>query len=285
MAIQQVTDPMMLDSTGQDIVQKLELIKQAVQPTNACIDVDVSLPTTGWTGNGPYTYTYNNAHISTGCKVKVNFLETESTSGGVLYLEYEKIVGGVQFTAQSVPTDPIPVRIHILNADAESIMATTADEVSTNAIAGASNVEQALSAVSDDITDVNDKVGDVPSGQTVEGQIEALNSKLTAMSESTGVTYTAANTWTSADKEIEIPANSVYGILVGQTYNQAYPLKMALSSTNNANEYNMIISNGGRVTETGYNNSNSPIKRYILCQTSASSGYNGVYIYWWYRKI
>ena len=178
MAIQQVTDPMMLDSTGQDIVQKLELIKQAVQPTNACIDVDVSLPTTGWTGNGPYTYTYNNAHISTGCKVKVNFLETESTSGGVLYLEYEKIVGGVQFTAQSVPTDPIPVRIHILNADAESIMATTADEVSTNAVAGASNVEQALSAVSDDITDVNDKVGDVPSGQTVEGQIEALNSKI-----------------------------------------------------------------------------------------------------------
>lgn len=153
MSVQQITVPPMLDSTGLSIVQKLDQIKEAVSPTNSCLDIDISLPTTGWSGNGPYTYTYSNEHITSGCSVKVNFLES-SVSGNILCLEYEKVVGGVQFSSSSVPTQAIPVRLHILNADADSVMATTADEVSTNAVSGASNVQDALETLNDQIANL-----------------------------------------------------------------------------------------------------------------------------------
>lgn len=146
MSTQTITAPVILDSTGQSILTALGQIKEAVQPTNSCLDIDISLPTTGWSGEGPYTYTYSNTHITSGCAVKVNFLESAS-SGGVLCLDYEKVTGGVQFTSDSVPTATIPVRIHVLNADATSTTATTADAVSTDAVSGASNVQDALTTL------------------------------------------------------------------------------------------------------------------------------------------
>jgi len=150
MSTQTITAPVILDSTGQSILTALGQIKEAVQPTNSCLDIDISLPTTGWSGEGPYTYTYSNTHITSGCAVKVNFLESAS-SGGVLCLDYEKVTGGVQFTSDSVPTATIPVRIHVLNADATSTTATTADAVSTDAVSGASNVQDALTTLNTQI--------------------------------------------------------------------------------------------------------------------------------------
>lgn len=257
MAIQQVTEPPILDTTGLRIAQSLEEIRDAVQPTNSCIDIDISLPGTGWTGNGPYTYTYNNAHITTGCKVKVNFLETESASGGILYLEYEKVVGGIQFTAKSVPTAQIPVRIHILNADAESIMATTADEVSTNAVTGASNVEQALGLVGGNVAEVNNKVGNVPEGETVEGQIASLNSNIKSLdagtytlilkggefSGATGV-YRFIHQWTNKNTSKSVTINSISS---GST-----TIDKSLASVQVTNDYLQIYSTNAAFNQNAF---------------------------------
>lgn len=150
MALERMMDPPMLDTTGQDIVTKLDQIKDAVQPTNTCLDIDISIPANGWSNNSPYTYTYTNAHISYGCSVKVDFLEGAQDTK-VLYLEYEKVVNGVRFTSATKPTTAIPVRLHVLNADATSAMATTADEVSTSAVSGSANVEDALGSLSEHI--------------------------------------------------------------------------------------------------------------------------------------
>ena len=145
-----VTSPVLTDATGANIVTKLEAIKNAVQPTNACTDIDITIPASGWSGSSPYMYTYATAHVTPGCSVKVNFLEgSEDTS--VFYLEYEKVSTGVRFTAPSLPDSDIPVRIHILAADAESVAATSADQVSTDAVLGASNVQQALGTLNDQI--------------------------------------------------------------------------------------------------------------------------------------
>lgn len=143
-------DPVITDVTGQAIVTKLEAIKNAVQPTNPCLDIDIAIPTSGWSSDSPYTYTYSNAHITSGCAVKVNFLEG-SADTVALYLEYEKVTGGVRFTAPVKPTAEVNVRIHVLNADATAVVATTADEVSTSAVSGAANVEDALGSLSDQI--------------------------------------------------------------------------------------------------------------------------------------
>ena len=150
MSVQQYTDPVILDSTGLSIVQKLDQIKDAVQPTNPCLDIDITIPASGWSSTAPYIYTYSNAHITTGCAVEVNYLESENADT-VLYLEYEKVNGGVRFEAPTKPSAGIPVRIHIMNADATSVLSITADEVSTDAVSGTSNVEDALSSLSDHI--------------------------------------------------------------------------------------------------------------------------------------
>ena len=150
MALEKITNPPVLDTTGQNIVSKLDQIKDAVQPINPCLDIDISIPANGWSSSSPYTYTYSNNHISSGCSVKVDFLEgAQSTK--VLYLEFEKVVNGVRFTSATKPTTAIPVRLHILNADATSAMSTTADEVSTSAVSGSANVEDALGSLSEQI--------------------------------------------------------------------------------------------------------------------------------------
>lgn len=161
MSVNKITVPPMLDSTGLSIVTKLNDIKNAVQPTNACVDIDISLPTSGWSGEGPYTYTYSNSKISSGCAVSVKFLESE-TSGSILAIDCEKVVGGVRFTSDNVPTSAIPVRVHIENADAESVMATTADEVSTDAVPGQSNVQDALETLNDHIANLFEIVNATP---------------------------------------------------------------------------------------------------------------------------
>lgn len=143
MSLQQFEEPLILDSTGQGIITKLNEIKQAVQPTNPCIVIDISLQASSWSNSSPYTYNYTNEHITSGALVKYSFLEGAENSG-VLYLNCEKIEGGVYFTAPEKPSVDIPVRLYIENADATSTSATTADAVSVEGVTGIGNVQQAV---------------------------------------------------------------------------------------------------------------------------------------------
>jgi len=150
MSAQVYEDPVMLDSTGLAMVTKLEAIKNAVQPVNAGTDIDLLIPSSGWTSSSPYQYTYTNSHITSGCMVKVNFLEGNNYTTP-LYLNFEKITNGIIFTAPTKPTNDISVRVHIFSADTTSTTATNAEAVSTSAVSGANNVEDALGSLSNQI--------------------------------------------------------------------------------------------------------------------------------------
>lgn len=132
------------------IADKLDEMIEVLQPTNACTDIDISIPSSGWSSSSPYQYTYLNSKITDGCSIKTNFLE--GNTDAVLYLESEKVTGGVRFTAPTKPTTSISVRIHVLNADATSTSSIDATEVSTNVISGSSNVAQALTSINNHTT-------------------------------------------------------------------------------------------------------------------------------------
>mgnify|MGYP007013875425 CR=1 FL=1 len=185
MSVQSVTAPMMLDTTGQALVTALNNLTAATQPTNVYVDILFAIPSSGWTNSSPYTYTWTSSQVTAECAVEVYF-STGSNTTTIPYLEYEKVSGGVKFTAPSKPSENIPVIIRILNADAEFAANVTADAVSTSAVYGASNVEQALSSV-------DTKIGNNSQA------ITALNSNIISKIEnsiifdslSAGVTYTS----------------------------------------------------------------------------------------------
>lgn len=144
MATQVITDPIILDSTGQDIVDALNGIKDGVQPTNIYLDLEISIPTSGWSVSAPYTYTWTNSKVTTECGVEVHFKDGAETID-MSYLEYEKTIGGIIFTIDKVPSAAIPLVVRIINAKADAIIeSASADMVTTNAVPGAANVEDAL---------------------------------------------------------------------------------------------------------------------------------------------
>lgn len=131
-----------LDTTVARIADALE----DMAPSNVCIDISTSLPANGWSQSSPYVQIWTNNKVTDECAVKVEF-PVEATNTGITYLEYEKVAGGVKFTAPSLPSTAIPVIVHIINAEAESITSISADMVSTSAVSGSSNVDEALGAL------------------------------------------------------------------------------------------------------------------------------------------
>ena len=161
-----VYEPPMLDGTGQDVAAAIRELKGVVQPTNVCIDLDVSLEVSGWSNSAPYVYNWMNNKVTTECAVKVNYLEgAEDTDD--LYIGYEKIVGGIQFESPTKPTAAIPVRIHIVNAEADSITNIDDEMVSSDVISGASNVKQALTSLKNADASLSEQIGNIGSATTL----------------------------------------------------------------------------------------------------------------------
>lgn len=147
-----------LDATGQDMAAAIRELKSVIQPTNVCVDLDVSLEVSGWSNSAPYVYNWMNNKVTTECAVKVNYLEgAEDTDD--LYIGYEKIVGGIQFESPTKPTAAIPVRIHIVNAEADSITNIDDEMVSSDVISGASNVKQALTSLKNADVSLSEQIG------------------------------------------------------------------------------------------------------------------------------
>lgn len=153
MASQVFTDPIILDSTGQQIAAAIE----ALAPSNVAVDISTSLSASGWTNSSPYTQTWLNNKVSDECGIKVEFL-AGAVNNDVLYLEYEKVPGGVKFTAPKKPSTDIPVVVHIINAKAESITSISGDMVSTDVVSGAGNVDEALEVHNEAIANLSNYI-------------------------------------------------------------------------------------------------------------------------------
>lgn len=165
-----------------DLSMKVRIIDSdttwVIQQQNAFIDLDITLQASSWSNSSPYVQTWTSDKITDTCDVKVKFLEG-ALAASQLYIGYEKVSGGLQFTAPTKPTVNIPVRIHIINADPTAMENLDAEMVSTDAVSGAVNVQEALEAV-------DGKIGTLSSlttsakGSTVAA-VNELNSKLTTV--------------------------------------------------------------------------------------------------------
>lgn len=87
------------------------------------------------------------------------------------------------------------------------------------------------------ITNINDKIGTVPSGQTVEGQITTLNSNFTSFLGNDTTSDCNSETATGFKKAINSTANTPYAghfVVFTFNYNQNEMIQFAMSTNANA---------------------------------------------------
>lgn len=177
MAMERISSPPFLDETAQSMLLALQGIRSAVQPANVYLDLDITLATSGWSSAAPYTYNWTSDKINDSCSVKVSFLDgAEDTNP--LYLEYEKTAGGIQFVAPVKPTAAIPVRIHIIYADANAVTDVDDEMVSSSAVSGAANVKEALRVVDNKIDTTNQALLDLGTHVLTSGTLESIQTQL-----------------------------------------------------------------------------------------------------------
>lgn len=131
---------------------------------NAGEDVSLTIPANGWSNSSPYTYTWESDKITTQCRVIVDF-SNGTTVIDVPYVTYEKVNGGVQFTAPAQPTTDIPVKVHIIQDYATRVIDIDDETVSSNVVPGTSNVKEALIVLKNNLSNVT------PTNAGTQGQI------------------------------------------------------------------------------------------------------------------
>lgn len=84
-------------------------------------ETDLAIVTTDWATTAPYTYTWNNSNITTDCYVTVLF-KTDPRSVLAGDLNYEKVSGGIQFTATALPTGTLNIVVQVINSNASGVL-------------------------------------------------------------------------------------------------------------------------------------------------------------------
>ena len=154
-----VTDPIITDSTGQQILTAINNLKNAVAPSDAYLDIELTLTTSGWSNMSPSTYTWSSENVTSECGIEVYFANGSESVESTPYIQYEKGSQSVVFTAPTKPTANIPVIVRILKAKAESVTTINAEMVATDAISGASNVQDALESVNTSMGNISEQIG------------------------------------------------------------------------------------------------------------------------------
>lgn len=121
--------------------------------SNVVTEVPLTIAASSWSSTSPYTYTWTDSRVLSDSSIEVDILNT-SADTTVDYIDYAKSSGGggIVFTANNAPTADINVVITITNARAHAGSSIDADTVATDAISGASNVDEALNALSSNLT-------------------------------------------------------------------------------------------------------------------------------------
>ena len=89
---------------------------------------DIAIATTDWSAS-PYTYTWTNANVTATCYIMVVF-KTDPRSVFAGDLNYDKVTGGIQFTATSLPTGTLNVVVTIIDSNTPAIVISQiADQV------------------------------------------------------------------------------------------------------------------------------------------------------------
>ena len=135
-----IADPTAVTSTEFDILNNRI---SAIENTEALYSVTIQ--TTDWSAS-PYTYTWSNSDVTADCSVEIGFLDGAEDCD-VDFLEWEKATGSITFSVETLPSVALPIVIKLTNARAKYVENLTADMVATDAVTGASNVDEALTAL------------------------------------------------------------------------------------------------------------------------------------------
>ena len=116
--------------------------------SNVVTEIPLTIMPSSWSSTSPYTYTWTDSRVLSDSSVEVDILNT-SADTTVDYIDYTKSSGGggIVFTANNAPTANINIVITITNAQAHAGSSIDADTVATDAISGASNVDEALTVL------------------------------------------------------------------------------------------------------------------------------------------
>lgn len=163
----QQQNPLTITSTEFDI---LDNRLSAVE--NVSTKTPVTIASTDWElSNGTYTYTWESSLVTEACDVAV-IPQDGADAAGITAYWFDKVTGGIQVVTNETPTGNLPVIFKVMNARLSQLVNLTGDDIASDAITGCANVDAAL-------TNLDGRIGVVPSGKTVEGQITELNGKLT----------------------------------------------------------------------------------------------------------
>lgn len=140
-----IADPTAVTSTEFDILNN-----RLMAVENVCTRHNVTIATTDWSSTAPYTYEWENSLINATCSVKV-FVTDGAEDAEIEGIGYTQAVGKVIFTTDELPIDDLPLLVEITNAKAEAFQQLSAVEISSEAIAGCDNVEEALESLDEHI--------------------------------------------------------------------------------------------------------------------------------------
>ena len=135
-----IADPTAITSTEFDILNNRIT---AIENTEALYSVTIQ--TSDWSAS-PYTYTWSNSDVTADCSVEIGFLDGAEDCD-IDFLEWEKATGSITFSVETLPSVALPIVIKLTNARAKYVENLTADMVATDAVTGASNVDEALTAL------------------------------------------------------------------------------------------------------------------------------------------
>lgn len=136
-----ISDPTAVTSTEFDILNN-----RLMAVENVCTRHNVTIATTDWSSTAPYTYEWENSLINETCSVKV-FVRDGAEDAEIEGIGYTQAVGKVIFTTDELPVDDLPLLVEITNAKAEAFQDLSANEISSEAISGCDNVEEALGSL------------------------------------------------------------------------------------------------------------------------------------------
>lgn len=121
-------------------------------------DVTMLIPTSAWSeSNGQYVYEWEdvNHRVNNRCRVKVSFYNNGTGFTSIPYLEFEKIaIGnnyGVRIISPSLPSQALPVVVSIFNIRDDINAGVRGDNVATDVIQGAVNVDEALTSLNEQL--------------------------------------------------------------------------------------------------------------------------------------
>ena len=114
---------------------------------NVCTEQNITIQTTDWSSTAPYTYDWTSTMIAANSDVEV-MPRDGAEAAQIEDFEYEKSVGKVTFTVDSIPAAALPLTVKIINAKPGGLQSLNASDISYDG----GNVEDELDDLNSSIT-------------------------------------------------------------------------------------------------------------------------------------